>query len=666
MHHDLPLYYAFGDFRLNPRQRVLARCDGTPVPLTPKLFDALQFMLAHPAEDLDKDRLMDALWPGLVVEENNLSQAISGLRKALGDGGSGQQRFIVTVPRRGYRFAAEVTLETVAPDPPGNTSAASPAAAAAGLSAATPPMRDPGRTARTLPVTALGLATGALVLAAAWTWTQRSTGPDTSPGPTAGALAEPRRAPLPAPELARSVAVLPFANMSGDKGQEYFSDGMAEEVLARLTQLRDLRVIARTSSFAFKGQNLEVGEIARRLGVAHVLQGSVRQSGNRVRITAQLVRADNSSQLWSETYDRDLTDIFAVQDEIATAVVKRLQARLLGELRQRKPVKPQAYALLLRAREAVNLRSAAGFTQAIALLKQALALEPDYAQAWVELGAAYGTQAGNGLAPAVSGYGNARNATLKALAIDPDNPFVHAELAWVAMAFDHDLATAARHLSRAAALSPEDDEVWRAAGPLAQALGRAEASLAFREARVARDPANLVSIADLAYGYQAAGRLDDSIARYRQVLAQDPSRPIQRAVLAVMLLKKGQPREALAHLQMLPDHSPARLVHAPIVWSALKDTARADAALAELVRLRGRDNAYHIAWAHAFRGEADAAFAWLRKAEANHDDSLFRLATDPEFASLHADPRWLPLLRTLGMAPEQLTAIPFDIPVPTR
>jgi TolB-like protein/DNA-binding winged helix-turn-helix (wHTH) protein/Tfp pilus assembly protein PilF len=653
--------YVFGDFRLDPRKRLLARRAGTVLSLTPKLFDALLFMLEHPGEDLDKDQLMSALWPGLVVEENNLSQAISGLRKVLGDG-DGQHRYIVTVPRRGYRFVATVTKEEARE----GAAAAEPALApgtAPELVAAPAGPRPAG--AWRFAVLPLLLAALALVMLVA-PWKQPPAAPEAAPVERLGVEPAAAAGPAPpgAPALARSIAVLPFANMSGDRGQEYFSDGMSEELLNQLTKLRDLRVIARTSSFSFKGQNLDVSEIARRLHVDHVLQGSVRRSGNRVRITVQLVRAADSSQLWSGTYDRDLTDIFAVQDGIAAAVVTQLKAKLLGDLRQRKPVKPQAYALLLQAREAAHLRSAAGFTQAIALLGQALKLEPAYVEAWAELGAAYGAQAGNGLAPVIDGYTKAREATLKALAIDPDYAFVHAELAWIAMAFDHDLATAAQHLNRAAALAPDDDEVWRAAGPLAQALGRMDASIAIREARAARDPANVLTIADLAHGYLAAGRLDDGIARLRQVLAADPARPIQRATLAVALLKKGQSGEALAQLQALPQDSPARLVHSPIVWFALGDRVRSDAALAALVRQREQENPYHIAWTHAFRGEADAAFDWLRKAVAYRDPSLFKLATDAEFARLHADPRWLPLLRSLGMAPEQLAAIRFELNLP--
>src|SRR6187455_1989483 len=230
----------------------------------------------------------------------------------------------------------------------------------------------------------LGMLTLALLLGGGVLWYfQRAseTSTATSPAPTAAAL------PTDA-----SIAVLPFVNMSADKEQEYFADGISEELLNLLAQVPELRVIARTSSFSFKGKEVDIAEIARRLNVANVLEGSVRKSGDTLRITAQLIRASDSSHLWSQTYDRQMTDVFKVQDEIAAAVVEQLKITLLGNAPKARATDPQAYALFLQGREVARQFSAASFAQAVDLYRQALAIDPEYAPAWDGLADAYFNQ----------------------------------------------------------------------------------------------------------------------------------------------------------------------------------------------------------------------------------------------------------------------------------
>ena len=270
----------------------------------------------------------------------------------------------------------------------------------------------------------------------------------------------------------KSIAVLPFVNMSSDKDQEYFSDGISEELLNLLAKIPKLRVISRSSAFSYKGKDVKLAQVAQELNVAHILEGSVRKAGNKVRITAQLIEARSDTHLWSNTWDRELDDIFAVQDEIAAAVVEQLKITLLGEAPKAKEVNPEAYALFLQGRQLRRQGTPEGFEQAIALFQQALAIDPNYAAAWEQLAAVYVNQAGLRHAPLEEGVRLAREAAAKALAIDPDFAPAHARLGWIAMTFDGDLAAAARHYEHALALEPANTDIIGNAANLAANLNR--------------------------------------------------------------------------------------------------------------------------------------------------------------------------------------------------
>lgn len=463
----------------------------------------------------------------------------------------------------------------------------------------------------------------------------------------------------------KSIAVLPFADLSPKRDQAYLADGLAEELLNQLAKIPELRVISRTSAFSFKDEELAVPEIARRLNVAHVLEGSVRQAGERLRVTAQLLDARSDTHLWSETYDRPLADIFAVQDEIAAAVVAALKLELLGAPPRARPVDPQAHALTLQARYVLLQGSAAGAERAVELYQAALALDPDDPDAWTGLASSYVRQADRGLRPTEEGYRLAREAANRALAIDPDSAQAYVALGAIAENFEGDLAEAARHFERALALAPTDIEVLRRAAVLSSALGRLDQSIALGEYVTSRDPVNAVGHYNLAYSNYLAGRLERAIAGMRTVLALAPEFGATRYGIGLALLKQGDTHGALAEIEQESD-APWRRIGRSIALHALGRPAEADAALAELIREQGQSWAYNIAYVHVYRGEADRAFEWLEKAVAYRDAGLSEIATEPLFANLHDDPRWLPFLRRLGKAPEQLAAIRFEVRVPAR
>jgi TolB-like protein/Tfp pilus assembly protein PilF len=463
-----------------------------------------------------------------------------------------------------------------------------------------------------------------------------------------------------------SIAVLPFVDMSQTKDQEYFSDGISEELLNLLAQVPNLRVIARTSSFAFKGEKIEIADVARRLNVASVLEGSVRKAGEKVRITVQLIRARDSSHLWSETYDRTLDDIFKVQDEIAAAVVAQLKIKLLGAAPTAKPVDPRVYPLILQAQAMLDQQSAVGRTQAIEVYRQALKIAPDEARAWAGLARAYGNQVIFGETDVTQGVAAAREAANKALAIDPGNQMALAVLGRTAVEIDLDMPTGARYFQRALELEPGSLMVLNAAGLMLAYTGRMDEALALLEYRVAHDPANPTAYNNLANVQYPAGRWDAAIDSYRTAIRLSPEFPgAHNGISIALIVGKHDAAGALKECEAEPLEA-QREICAAVALHALGRTKEADAALQAFVDKYGKDQPVSAAEVYAFRGDPDAAFAWLDRAVTSKDPSVSGALTDPLFEPLHRDPRWLPFLRRIGFAPEQLAKIDFKVTLPAE
>jgi TolB-like protein/Flp pilus assembly protein TadD len=457
-----------------------------------------------------------------------------------------------------------------------------------------------------------------------------------------------------------SIAVLPFVNMSEDKTNESFSDGISEELLNLLAKIPQLKVAARTSSFSFKGKGVEIPEIARQLHVANVLEGSVRRSGDQLRITAQLIRAAEGYHLWSETYDRKMDDIFKIQDEIAGEVVKELKVKLLGAAPKVRATDPKAYALYLQARELARQSTAEAFAKSDALYRQVLEIDPRYAPAWSELAWNFYRKTQIGVLSNQEGYARAREAAEKALAIDPDYAPAHARLGWIAMYGGNDPAGAARHFQRALALDPTDLDVLRNAATLLGNLGRLDEELALEEAVVRRDPVNVAVLNNLGISQRNAGRYDAAIATLRTALSLSPGLGAAHYQLGMALLLKGDARAALAEIEQ--EKSEAwRMIGLPMAYCALGRKSDADAALDALIAKYEKDAAANIAYVYAFCGDADKAFEWLEK-EYNGPAGFAEIVTENLFDKIHSDPRWLPFLRKIGKAPDQLAKIEFKMP----
>jgi TolB-like protein/Tfp pilus assembly protein PilF len=469
-------------------------------------------------------------------------------------------------------------------------------------------------------------------------------------------------APAPVSAPPNSIAVLPFTNESSDKQQDYFADGIAEDLLNLLTEVQPLQVAARTSSFAFKGKGLGVPEIAAKLHVANVLEGSVFKQGDEVRISAQLVRAADGYQIWSQSYDRKLTDIFAIQDGIAADVVKNLKIKLLGAVPTVRQTNPKAYVLYLQARQLANLQTADALKSSNAMLQQALAIDPHYAPAWGELARNFYNESQDGVLSIDQGRRQARAAVEKALAIDPDFAPAEAGLGRISVA-QNDLLGAARYFERALALDPTDLSVLGNSAALLEALGRLPSAIAVLQYVAARDPVNSVALSNLGSAYLSAGRYDEAIAKFRTVLSLSPGYSGQHFSLGEALLLKGDAPAALAQFQQVKDPE-GRLVGVALAYHALGQKAQSDAALKTLIAKYAKGNPYDIATVYAYRGEPDPAFAWLDKAVQAADPSLSNgMQTDPLLA-LHNDPRWLPFLHKIGYAPAQLAKIKFTVTLP--
>jgi len=464
------------------------------------------------------------------------------------------------------------------------------------------------------------------------------------------------------PIAEHSIAVLPFVNMSEEKSNEYFSDGISEELLNLLAKIPQLQVTARTSSFAFKGKETGIPEIARTLHVAHVLEGSVRKSGNSVRITAQLIKAGTDTHLWSQTYDRKLDDIFAIQDEIAADVVKQLKVTLLGAAPKVRTTNPEAYALYLQASQLGRQGTAEAYKQSEALYRRVLAIDPHYAPAWTALAENLYHEADQGLLSSKEGYAQAGEAAKKAVEIDPEYALAHARIGWI-VASDNDLAGAAPHFERALALDPSDPDVLRNSATLLAVLGRLDEALALNEVVVRHDPVNVSAIFNLGYYQRMAGQLDPAIALFRTALSLAPGRGGVHYQLCVALVLKGDAKGALAEIEQETSEV-WKMVGLPMAYQALGRTADSDAALTALIAKWEKDSPYNIAYVYAFRGGADKAFEWLGKAVEYGDPGMPEVVTENLFDNIHADPRWLPFLRKIGKAPEQLAKIEFKVTLP--
>jgi DNA-binding winged helix-turn-helix (wHTH) protein/TolB-like protein/Flp pilus assembly protein TadD len=619
--------YEFGVFRLDPGERLLLR-EGEPVPLTPKTFDLLLVLVKEAGHLLEKEALMKAVWPDSFVEENNLADNISRLRKALNDGENGQ-RFIETVPKRGYRFVADVKETN------GNTAAAtgavitpSPAElpSAPHIKITSPPISKKylwiALAFGVLFVTFLGIAINDRF----------------------------RSAPR-----AESLAVIPF---SADSETEYLSDGISESLINNLSRLSNLRVTARATAFSYKGTERNPQQIGNELNVSNVLTGKVTLRDDSLTVQVELVDAGTGTQLWGERYQRKLADIFALEEEIGRQIAEKLRLRLSGEeqlqLTKRYTDNAEVYQLYLQGLYLFNKRTEEGIYKAIEHFWQAIAKDPQFALAYPSLANCYVIlSAKEGPAKLLP---EAKAAVLKALELDTNLAEAHASLAQIRWVYDLDQGAAESELEQALKLKPNSAVAHSLYARVLADTGRFNEAHAHIKQAIELDPLSIQYRKGVPYILFLSRQYDEAIAEYRKLIVIAPEFPQAQRELGLAYEQKGLYQDAFNQLQktyeMRENYGKmmlrADIGHLYAVWGK---RIEAHEVLAELIKKSEQTyvSDYDVAVIYAGLGDRDQAFNWLDKAVEQHSFWLSWLKLDPRLDPLRSDPRFSHLLQRVRM-----------------
>ncbi len=640
----------FGVFELDARAGELRR-SGRRVALQPQPLEILRALLERPGEVVTREELRRRLWTnGAYVDfDRSLNKAIVKLRDALGDDAE-SPRYIETLARHGYRF---IPLAEAHAHVDGAPPAAEGAPAATMPRPQGPAWPEPSPISRVQPASArhrwrwAALGITLLALAAWFTGSWFRVQAPSHSGPAANVTPPNTVAFAPPPN---SIAVLRFVNISGDKEQEYFSDGLTEELLNSLTHIDGLQVAARTSSFSF-GEHPDIADVAHKLNVATVLEGSVRRSGHTMRITAQLNNAATGFHLWSQTYDRDISDVLKLQTEIATAVASALKVRLLGHEAARIQLggtsNPAAFDAYLRASKAFMSRSDfTGVPAAIAAYTEAIRLDPNFALAYTGRSEAInqytyeltsGTATRQGLARAEA---DARHA----IALAPELALAHLALAYV---FEDrlDFERASQEFEHARALAPGAARVLQENGTFAVLMGKTTEGLSTLRYVAMLDPLALESHLALANALYLARRYEEAVARFTESIQLAPDRKFSYMGRGLALYALGDLQGARASCEIHPEHW-ARLCLS-IVYDKLGRHADAEAELKRFKSSMGEDYAYADAMIYAQWGDRTKALELLDKAVRLRDTGLFNLKTDPLMDPLRHEPRFQAIVREL-------------------
>jgi TolB-like protein/Flp pilus assembly protein TadD len=465
---------------------------------------------------------------------------------------------------------------------------------------------------------------------------------------------------FPAPKWKNSIAVLPFVDMSPQKDQEYFCDGMTEELINRLSNIKELKVPARTSVFTFKGKAEDIREIGRKLDVEKVLEGSIRKEGSQLRITVQLVNVSDSYHLWSETFDKELTKVFAIQDEIALTIADKLKLTLLSGEKARLVKRPtenlEAYNLYLLGRYFYYQNTEESMNKAIRYFEQAIVKDPNYALAYVLQAGCYSVLCVVGYLPPKESYPKAKEAVIKALELDEELGDAHASLGYLKAFFDWDLAGAEHEFKRALKLSPGSVDVYILYSIYLTMTGRFDEAIAGFKRAVELDPAMPETYSYLGgFGYHIAGRFDEAIAQLKKALDMDPNSFYAQLFLASTYALKGMSGEAIAQadkvLSLWPTLEDVQILSfLGWVYAVSGRQEKARNLLNRMLDLRTKRyvDAYLIGDVYAGLGEKEKAFEWLMRAYEEHAGQMFCIKVDPWIKNLRSDPRYKELLKKIG------------------
>ena len=449
----------------------------------------------------------------------------------------------------------------------------------------------------------------------------------------------------------KSIAVLPFADLTEKHDQQYFADGMAEEIINLLTKVPELKVIGRTSSFQFTGKAEDLRKIGTTLGAAYVVEGSVGRSDKHVRVTAQLIDTRDGTYRWSETYDRDVSDVLKVQEEVALAIVRALQLEVASAVlrgSQSARHSADAYDEYLRGLHARDRFDQRGFEDALAHFRRALQLQPSFSSAEEAAASTLYYMAESTYLPPEPGFNQARAAAEAALKLDPQLSVAHAVICIVNTILDWDWSAAARECAIAMRISPNQPFVLHAAAVQHMALGQSKEAVALIQAAITNDPLDPAMYNIAARIYLRAGRIREAETAVHRALQISPTSAFNHHLLGITLLLQGRATEALAEMQQ--ESAPgAQALGLSLAYHALHRDRDADAALARLIAENGTGWAFSISEAYAFRAQKDPAFAWLDRAFAQRDEDLFAVKGAPLLKNLEGDPRYNAFLRKMNL-----------------
>lgn len=643
----------FGPFRLDAANHTLWRGAGK-VSLTPKSFDVLRYLVDNAGRLVSQNELLEALWHPTYVNPEVLRKYILEIRRALGDRAS-EPLYVETQPKRGYRFVAPVTERDSAAHDTANyvsTSGAAATEGAANESQGRSPeesridspdsqilgsLRGQESRAKWAIPAVVALALIVVLAVPGYFWSARSR-----------ALPSSHRAST------ASIAVLPFDDLSPEHDQEYFADGLSEQLIDSLTKAPGLKVVARSSAFQFKGKNEDLRSVGHQLGVANVLEGSVRKDGNRVRITAALIKTDDGFQLWSDTYDREINDMLEAQDEIARDVSSALQVKLLSSVASEASgypnTNPEAYQAFLQGQYFIARgQNKDDMERALAYADQAIKLDGNFAPAWAQRAQVLQSEATVALIEPNDGFRRARESAEKAIALDPNLPAGYLTLALIEINHDWDWDGANASLSKAAGLAPGSADVVGNQAYLARNRGHLEAAIELYNRAIAVDPLRANFHLALGYVLWSVGRYDESLAALDRAEELNPRLSSLHLTRAKVFMDQGRTQDALVEIEKETGDW-ERLSGEALVYAKLGDRQASDGALNHLIAAHQNDCAYQIAEAYAYRGEIAPAFRWLDRSIRQRDPGSPELKTGPLMQSLHNDSRFDAMLQQMGLS----------------
>ena len=622
--------YEFGRFRLKVAERVLLR-EGELVPLTPKVFDILVTLVEHGGQVVAKDDLMKRVWPNTFVEEGNLTQNISLLRKALGESPGGLQ-FIETVPRRGYRFVAD-TSQSWHEEPIESAPADSPPLADPVVSIPNTKSQAANQSAGMKRTPVFALVAGIVVVSIIGLFYYTGLG-------NAG-----NTAPI------QSIAVLPFVDESSDPDAQYINDKIAESLINSLSKLPQLRVVPRSVVAGYKGKEVDPRKVGQELNVRAVVTGRMRRHGDIISIQADLIDLENVAQLWGQHYDHKLSDVLLVQDDISRDIFENLRLKLNVE--EKKQL--EAYGLYLKGRNAWNKRTGDALLQAIDYFNQAIAIDSNYGAAYAGLADCYNMLVVYGRLEPKEGFPKAKEAATKALEIDESSAEAHSSMAFIKFRWDWDRAATEREFQEAIRLKPGYAPAHQWYSSYLVAVERFDEAIAEAKRTEELEPLSFVASSHLGWIYYLSGQNDKAIEQCRKILELDPSSFPARRYLGLAYEAKGMYPEAIAEFQKGVKLSGSPLMHALLghAYAASGQTAEAKQVLNDLQQLQAQRyvSPYTVAAIYAGLNDQAQAFKWLEKAVEERDIWLMNLKVDPVFAKLRSQREFTDILGRIRLRP---------------